>query len=81
MGNSLPPVVSDMFMEHFKEIALNTADHKPDKCLRYFDDTFVVWPHGPIRLQQFLQHLNSVKPTIKFTMEVEANVTLPGDFP
>jgi hypothetical protein len=31
MGNSLSPVVSDIFMEHFEEIALDTAYHKPAK--------------------------------------------------
>jgi hypothetical protein len=33
MGNSLSPVVSNIFMEHFDEIALDTADHKPTKWL------------------------------------------------
>jgi hypothetical protein len=64
-------------MGHFEEIALDTADHKLAKWLRYIDDTFVVWPRGSARLQQFLHHLNSIRPTIKFTMETEANDTLP----
>jgi hypothetical protein len=76
MGSSLSPVVSNVFMEHFEEIALDTADHKPAKRLRYVNDTFVVWPHGPASLQQFLHHLNSDRPLTKFTMEVEANDTL-----
>jgi hypothetical protein len=63
-------------MEHFEETALDTADNKPTKWLRYVDDTFVVWPHGPAKLLQ-LHHLYSVKPTIKFITEVEANDTLP----
>jgi hypothetical protein len=37
--------------------------------------------HGPTRLQQFLHQVNGVKATIKFTVEVEANDTIPGDFP
>jgi hypothetical protein len=37
----------------------------------------MIWPHGPTRLQQFLRHLNSLKPTIKFRMEIEANDTIP----
>jgi hypothetical protein len=79
MGNSLPPVVSNLlvYMEHYEETTLDTADHKPIKWLRYVDDTFMVWPHGPSRLQQFLHHLNSIGPTTKFTMKVEANDTLP----
>jgi hypothetical protein len=59
MGNSLSLVVSNIFMEHSEETALDIADHKPT------------------RLQQCLHHLNSVRPTIKFTSEVEANDTLP----
>jgi hypothetical protein len=77
MGSSLSPVVSNIFVEHFEEIALDTAYYKPAKWLRYVDDTFVVWPYGPEKLQKFLDHLNSIKPTIKFTMEVETNNTLP----
>jgi hypothetical protein len=71
--NSQSPVISNIFMEHFEEIALDTADHRTAKWLRYVDDTFVVWPHGLARLQQFLHHLNNVGPTIKFIMEDEAN--------
>jgi hypothetical protein len=36
----------------------------------------MVWPHGPARLQQFLHHLNGLRPTIKFKTEAEANDTL-----
>jgi hypothetical protein len=67
MGNSVPPVVSNIYeMDHFEERALDTADHKPAKWLRNVDDTFMVWPQGPAKLQQFLHHLKSVRPTIKF---------------
>jgi hypothetical protein len=72
VGNSLSLLVSNMFMEHFEEIA-----DKPTKWLRYVDNTLSVWTHGPARLQQFLLCLNSVRPTINFTTEVEANDTFP----
>jgi hypothetical protein len=29
IGNSLSSVVSNIFMEHFEEISLDTADHEP----------------------------------------------------
>jgi hypothetical protein len=35
-------MVSNKFMEQFEEIALDIADHKTVKWLRYFDDTFMV---------------------------------------
>jgi hypothetical protein len=63
-------------MEHSEETALDTAEHKPAKWLRYSDDTSVVWPHKPTRLQQLFYHLRSVRPTIQFKMEVNANDNL-----
>jgi hypothetical protein len=71
MRNSLSAVVNNIFMEHSEEIVLDTADNKPAKWLRYVNDTFVVWPHGPARLQQFIHHLNIIRPTIKFTMKLK----------
>ncbi|KAJ8910176.1 hypothetical protein NQ315_016187 [Exocentrus adspersus] len=48
------------------------------KCwFRYVNDTFVIWPHGRGRLQEFLGHLNSINPRIQFTMEVEEDGKLP----
>jgi hypothetical protein len=38
---------------------------------------FMVWPHKPARLQQFLYYLNSLRSTIKFTMEIEVSGTVP----
>jgi hypothetical protein len=77
MGSSLSPVVSNIFMEHFEKLAIDTTDLKPAIWLRYVDDKLVVWPHGSTRLQEFLHHLNSLRPTIQFTMEVETNNTFP----
>jgi hypothetical protein len=63
-------------MEHSEETALDTAEHKQAKWLRCSDDTSVVWPHKPARLQQLFYHLRSVRSTIKFKMEVNANDNL-----
>jgi hypothetical protein len=57
MGNSLSPIVSNIFMKHFEKVVLDSAQLKPPLWLRYFDNTFVVWPLGPERLQDFLSHL------------------------
>jgi hypothetical protein len=69
MGSSLSPIVSSIFMEHFQKLALDSAQHKPSLWLRYFDDTFVVLPHGPSQFQDFLSQLNNLRPSIQFTME------------
>jgi hypothetical protein len=77
MGNSLSPIVCDLYMSHFEELALDSSTYKPSCWFRYVDDTFVIWPHGLNTLQDFLLHLNSIRPSIKFTMEIEVNNSIP----
>jgi hypothetical protein len=72
MGSSLSPIVSNIFMGHFEKLALDLAQHEPSVWLWYADATFVVWPHGPSRLQDFLSHLNSLRPSNQFTIEIES---------
>ena len=38
--------------------------------LRYVDDTFILWPHQE-DVQVILDHMNSIQPSIQFTMEKE----------
>jgi hypothetical protein len=72
MGSSLSPTVSNIFMEQFEKLDLNSAQHGPSVWLRYVDDTCVAWPHGPSKLQNFLSHLSSLRPFIQFSMEIRA---------
>ncbi|CAG9836786.1 unnamed protein product [Diabrotica balteata] len=76
-GFSLSPVIADIFMEAFESLALESYPLKPKVWFRYVDDTFIIWPHGQHTLSPFLDHLNSQHPSIKFTMEVENNRSLP----
>ena len=57
MGSPISPVLADMFMEEFEQLAITTSDHKPKIWLRYVDDTFVIWQHGLDNLRLFLDHL------------------------
>jgi hypothetical protein len=77
MGSTLSPVVSNIFIDHFEELALKTAIHRPSLWLRYVDDTFVIWPHGPDKLQEFFDHINNIRPSIQFTMETEVDNNIP----
>jgi hypothetical protein len=38
---------------------------------------FVVWIHGLKQLQNFPSHLNTLRPTIQFTMEIESDSAIP----
>jgi hypothetical protein len=37
------------------------------------DDTFVVWPHGLDTLIEFFSHINSLRTSTQFTMEIESS--------
>ena len=77
MGSPLSPIMSNIYMENFEDEVINQSMSKPKMWLRYVDDTFVIWPHGTEKLNQFLESLNNHAPSIKFTMEVESNKQLP----
>ena len=71
MGSPLSPVMANLFMEEFEKKALATATLKPGFRFRYVDDTLSSWSHGLDNLQKFLDHINSLHPSIKFTFEVQ----------
>ncbi|KAJ8909510.1 hypothetical protein NQ315_012834 [Exocentrus adspersus] len=77
MGSSLSPIMSNIFMEYFEETYVKNYTNKPKIWWRYVDDVFSVWPHGQDSLTQFLNFLNNIEPTIKFTLELEENNKLP----
>jgi hypothetical protein len=60
-------------MDPFEKLVLDSAQHRRSRWLRCVDDTFVVWPHGSQRLQNFPSHLNSLRPSIQFTLEIESD--------
>ena len=41
------------------------------------DDVFSIWPHGDCELEEFLKHLNTQRPSIRFTIEKENKGKLP----
>ena len=77
MGSPLSPVIANLYLESLEETAIRSAPLKPNLWVRYVDDTFVIWPHGPDRLRSFYQHLNKQHPKIQFTVEEEKDDQLP----
>ena len=77
MGSPLSPIVANLYMENFEKVAIDSFPLKPKRWKRYVDDTDVVWPHGKEELYRFLEHLNNQNNTIRFTMEIEINMSLP----
>ena len=66
MGSPVSPIVSNLYMEYLEQNALRTAPTPRFWC-RFVDDTIVI--HKEVNKQGFLQHMNSVDPAIKFTVE------------
>jgi hypothetical protein len=77
MGSLLSPAIANYFMEYFEENALEMATDKPLCWFHYIDDMFIIWPHGPCKLGDFIDHLKSVHENIQFTMEMERDDHLP----
>ena len=70
MGSPVSPVIYNIL----EEMALQAAPVKPRVWERYVDDTYCIMDRRCT--DSFLQHLNSRRDTIKFTMEIEQFVLL-----
>ena len=46
---------------------------QPSLWKRFIDDIFLIWPHGMDSLLEFIQHLNTVHSTIKFTSVISSS--------
>ena len=62
-------------MEDVEQKALSSYPSPPSFWKRYVDDTLTALPQDQV--QCFHEHLNSIKPTIQFTIERESTGTLP----
>ena len=62
-------------MEHFENLALESAPVQPGLWKRYVDNTCCIVKSAAV--DDLLRHLNSVRPSIKCTVEVEREGTLP----
>ena len=67
MGSPSSSIVANLFMEDLEVQAIKTSPSPPVLWKRYVDDTFTI-----IKKQHknsFLEHLNSINPSIKFSSE------------
>ena len=69
MGSPVSAVVANLYMEFFEELALESAPSRPRLWKWYVDDTCYILKTGDV--DRFLNHLNSLRPTIIFAMELE----------
>ena len=70
MGTKLAPSHANLFMTKFEEKYVYTYPLQPKLWKRFIDDIFLIWPHGRDSLLEFINHLNTVYSTIKFTSDI-----------
>ena len=73
MGTSVAPNYANLFMDRFETKALDNWSLKPLVWLRFIDDIFMIWTHGEDSLSNFIEYLNGIHPTIKFTHKVSTS--------
>ena len=67
MGSPTSPIVANLFMEDLEVQAIMTSPSPPVLWKRFLDDTFTIIKKQP--KNSFLEHLNSINPSTKFTTE------------
>ena len=75
MGSPVSVTVANLVMEDVEQRALTSCTIQPPFWKRYVDDTLTALPQEQIQL--FHDKLNSIEPTIQFTIETEVEGTLP----
>ena len=71
MGSALSPVVSNLYMEFFESRLVPTLDNFGFvSWVRYVDDILTIW-EGDVDAVCLLGALNSLSPSIQFTLEEE----------
>ena len=69
MGSRVAPPQAIVFMHALETMFLAAARLQPSLYVRYIDDVFGVWTHGKANLLDYFIFLNTIHPTIKFTIE------------
>ena len=69
MGTKTAPAYANLFMAELEESILENTTTTPLLWKRYIDDILCIWPGSPESLETFVDQINSMHPTIKFTYE------------
>ena len=74
MGSPVSATVANLVMEDVEQRALTSCTVQLPFWKQYVDDTVMALPQEQIQL--FHDNLNSIEPTIQFTIETEVDRTL-----
>jgi hypothetical protein len=69
IGTMVAPSFGNRFLNKFEILHVYTYKVQPLVWYRYIDDVFMIWTHSLEDLNDFVEHLNSRVPTIKFMLD------------
>jgi hypothetical protein len=72
MGNTLSPILADIYMDDYQQQHLHKVNIS-NKIWRYVDDILIVTKMNQKQLNDYVDELNKIRGTIKFTSEFEQN--------
>ena len=70
MKTKLAPSYANTFMEYIEDKFLSQQHLVPLYYHRLIDDIFLIWPHPINEFHKFIDKMNKIHPTIKFTHEL-----------
>ena len=69
IGLEFAPPYIILFMTKLEEEILWKAEFKLYLWWRYIEDIFFLWEHGEEKLKSFIDNINKMHPTIKFSVD------------
>ena len=67
IGTKFAPPYACTFMDEMETKFLQTQEFQPLVWVRYIDDVFFIWTHGPDKIVSFMTEFNNYHLNIKFT--------------
>ena len=65
MGKAFGGSFASLYLGEWETAALSSSPFRPTLWRRFQDDVLVLWDHGPVALDAFLNHLNGQDPHIQ----------------
>ena len=75
MGNTLSPILADLYMNEYIEKHMETIE-KPLRLWRYVDDILMITKMEEDEVKPYIEELNKIRSKIRFTYEYEKNKSI-----
>lgn len=77
MGSPLAPILAHLYMSELEKNIIKFKGKKPSIFYRYVDDIFIIFNGTHREISLFLNFMNKLETSIKFTLEIQNDNKLP----